>query len=108
MTEFVKEVEEEYRRAQIAAIFKKYGNIIIGGLLLVIIGIGGWQFLEWRQNQAARQGAVAFERALKLAGEEKGKEAEEAFVAIGKESGNPYAPLARFRSAAELARPEGI
>jgi hypothetical protein len=111
MTEFSREVDEEYRRAQIAAIFKKYGNLIIGALLLIVIGIGGWQFVQWRQTKAAQAAAVAFENALKLAGDAKGAEAEAALGAIAADASNPYAALAKLRQAGALSardKPAGV
>ncbi len=101
MTEFSREVDEEYRRAQIAAIFKKYGNIIIGALLVIIVGVGGWQFLEWRKTMAAQASAVAFQAAIELSGDPaKAADAEKAFAAVAADSASPYAPLAKLRAAA--------
>jgi hypothetical protein len=104
MSEFSREVDEEYRRAQIAGIFKKYGNIIIGVLLLVVLGVGGWQFLQWRQKAAAETGAVAFENALKLSSEDKRAETETALAALAGDLSNPYSVLARLRQAGEIAK----
>jgi hypothetical protein len=104
MSEFSREVDEEYRRAQIAGIFKKYGNIIIGVLLLVVLGVGGWQFLQWRQKVAAETGAVAFENALKLSSEDKTAETETALAALASDLSNPYSVLARLRQAGEIAK----
>jgi hypothetical protein len=107
MTEFSREVDDEYRRAQIAAIFKKYGNLIIGVLLLIIVGVGGWQFLEWRQTKAAQASAVAFEKATVLSGEAKGDDAEKALALIAADATSPYATLAKLRAAAEIAKRDG-
>jgi hypothetical protein len=103
MTEFSREVDEEYRKAQVAAIFKKYGNLIIGGLLAIVIGIGGWQFVQWRQTKAAQAAAVAFENALQLAATDKGAEAETALAAIAGDASSPYAALAKLRAAGVIA-----
>jgi hypothetical protein len=103
MTEFSREVDEEYRKAQVAAIFKKYGNLIIGALLLIVIGIGGWQFLQWRQMKTAQASAVAFDEALKLASEAKGADAEAALQAIAANAASPYSALARLRQAAAIS-----
>jgi hypothetical protein len=104
MTEFTREVDEEYRREQLTAIFKKYGNLIIGVVLLIVIGVGGWQFLQWRQTVAAQAGAVAYEKALALSTQNKGAEAEAALAAIAAETSNPYHGLATLRQAAEIAK----
>ncbi len=108
MTEFSREVDDEYRRDQVAAIFKKYGNAIVGVLLIIVVGIGGWQFLQWRQLKAAQASAVAYEAALKLSAEAKGTEAETALGAIAGDAASPYADLAKLRQAAEMAKRDPV
>ncbi|WP_027316102.1 tetratricopeptide repeat protein [Microvirga flocculans] len=103
--EFIREVDEEYRRDQIAEIWKRYNGIIIGIVILIVAGVGGWRFWQHRQETLAQEAAVRYEEALRLSSEDKGQEAQARFEAVVKEDGaTGYAMLARFRLAAELGR----
>lgn len=100
--EFIREVDEEYRRDQIAQVWKRYNGVIIGVAFLVVASVGGWRYWEYRQETLAQEAAVRYEDALKLSREEKSKEAEVALEALAKDNATGYALLARFRLAAEL------
>lgn len=101
--EFIREVDEEYRRDQMAQIWKRYNGIIIAVVVLVVAGVGGWRFWQHSQETRAQEAAVRYEEALRLSSEDKGQEAQAAFENVVKEDGSTgYAVLARFRLAAEL------
>lgn len=104
MSDIFREVDEEFKRDQVAQLFKKHGNLIIGALLLLVIGVGGfrtWQFLETRKAAEAGQ---KFEAALQLASDGKAAEAKAAFDGLAKDAPQGYRTLARFRLAAEQAK----
>ena len=64
---FLREVDEEYRREQAAQIFRRYGKLIIGAVVLALIALAG--FLYWqhhKQNAAGTQGEQ-YDAALRLA-----------------------------------------
>lgn len=103
--EFIREVDEEYRRDQLAQIWNRYNGVIIGIALLIVAAVGGWRYWEHTQETRAQAAAVQYEDALKLSrDEEKGKEAEAALEALAKDGGTGYSLLSRFRLAAELGR----
>ena len=102
--EFIREVDEEYRRDQIAQIWNRYNGVIIGVAALVVASVGGWRYWEYTQETRAQAAAVRYEDALKLSREEKGQEAQAALEALAKEEGGGYPMLARFRLAAELGQ----
>ncbi len=61
---FLREVDDEYRRAQLESFWQRYGRIlIIGGIVLLVALLG---FLYWREDRAQRAGATgeAFNLAL--------------------------------------------
>lgn len=104
MSDIFREVDEEFKRDQVAQTFKKHGNLIVGVLLAVVIGVGGfrtWQYLEAKKAAAAGQ---KFETALALAADGKADEARAAFDALSKDAPAGYRMLARFRLAAEQSR----
>lgn len=102
--EFIREVDEEYRRDQITRIWKRYNGVIIGAAVLVVAAAGGWRFYEHRQSQASEAAAAAYQDAVQLASEGKGGEAEKALSALSRQAPAGYALLTRFRLAAELGK----
>ncbi|WP_445500559.1 tetratricopeptide repeat protein [Microvirga sp. G4-2] len=99
--EFIREVDEEYRRDQLAKIWARYNGLIIAVVVLVVGGIGGWRYWEHVQETRAQAAAARYEAALKLSDETKTQEAEAALEALAKEGDTGYGLLARFRVAAE-------
>ena len=103
--EFIREVDEEYRRDQMALIWKRYSGVIVGLAILVVASVGGWRFWEHRQEQQAQAAAARYEEALRTArGEDNSDEAERALEAVAKDAPDGYRLLARFRLAAELGQ----
>jgi len=103
MSDFIREVDEEYRRDQAAKFWAKYQNWIIGVAVLVVIATAGWRLWESQKLKAEQVAGAQFQAALQLSREGKGKEAEAAFLDIAKTGPAGYQILARFRGAAEIA-----
>jgi hypothetical protein len=102
VSDIFQEVDEEVRRERLEQLWKRYGNVIIAGGIVILAGIGGWRGYEyWEQRKAAEAGA-AFEAASTLADEGKHSEAEAAFAKLATEGTTGYRVLARFREAAQL------
>jgi hypothetical protein len=104
MGDFIREVDEEYRRDQIMQIWKRYSGLIVGVIILVVAAVGGWRYWQYAERQRAEAAAVRYEDALHLARDGKTEEAEQAFAAIAKEAPQGYQTLSRFRLAAELGK----
>jgi hypothetical protein len=102
--EFIREVNEDYRRDQVAEIWRRYSGVIIAVAILVVAGVGGWRY--WQHDQSVRAAAASerFEVANRLAREGKNAEADKAFEALEADAPAGYALLARFRSATETAK----
>jgi hypothetical protein len=107
MTDFIREVDEEYRRDRAIEAWKRYQNWIIAAALLIIAGAGGWRWWQHDQRLAAEAAGARFEAAIQLGREGKDKEAEEAFLDVARSGPPGYAVLARFRAAAEIGLREG-
>lgn len=99
--EFIREVDEEYRRDQLAKIWQRYSGLIIAIVVLIVGGVGGWRYWEHVQETRAQAASARYEGALKLSNESKPQEAEAALEALAKEGDAGYGLLARFRLAAE-------
>ena len=104
MGDFIREVDEEYRRDRIMEIWKRYSGLIVGVVILVIAGVGGWRYWQHVERQRAEAAAVRYEDAVRLAREGKTEEAEGALGSLAKEAPRGYQTLSRFRLAAELGK----
>jgi hypothetical protein len=54
---FYREVDEQLRKEQMTSIWKRYGLLMIGGVVLLLAAIGG--YIYWQQRQEVLQGEVA-------------------------------------------------
>src|SRR5918993_1627094 len=104
MGDFIREVDEEYRRDRIMEIWKRYSGLILGVIVLVVVGVGGWRYWQHAERQRAEAAAVRYEEAVRLAREGKSDEAEQRLAALVKEAPAGYQTLSRFRLAAEQGR----
>jgi hypothetical protein len=104
MGDFIREVDEEYRRDRIMAIWKRYSGVIVGVIVLVVAGVGGWRYWQHMERQRAEAAAVRYEEAVRLAREGKSDEAEQRLAALATEAPPGYQTLSRFRLAAEQGR----
>jgi hypothetical protein len=50
---FVREVDENLRRDQLQAFFKKFGSLLVAGLVVFLAASGG--FIWWKQHQVQRR-----------------------------------------------------
>ena len=104
MSDIFREVDEEVRREKAAQFWNKYQNAIIVLALAIILGAGGWRYWQYQQRTAAEAAGLEFQEAIRLAGEDKTKEAEQAFEKIAKQGPPGYAALAKLRAAGELQK----
>ncbi len=103
MSEIFDEVQEEVRREQLKKLWERYSTLIVIVAFLIVGGVGGWRaYLYWEGKRAQEAGAQ-FSAAATLADQQKGAEAEAAFLKIANDAPQGYRMLARFRAAAELA-----
>lgn len=102
--EFIREVNEDYRRDQVAEIWRRYSGVILAVAVLVVAGIGGWRYWQHDRSVRAEAASERFEVANRLAREGKTSEADKAFESIEGDAPAGYALLARFRSATETAK----
>ena len=99
-----REVDEEVRREQLKKLWERYQYLIVGAVLFVVVGVGGWRLYEWQQTRQAQQIGTQFEDAIALADSGKHDEAEKIFAKIAVDGTPAYRALARIRQAAQLAQ----
>jgi hypothetical protein len=95
-----REVDEDMRREQMAALWDKYGAYILGAALLIVVFVGGYNMYNWwKESQAASNGA-SFYQAGQLIAEKKSPEALQAFSKLADDTSGGYQTLARLEVAA--------
>ena len=95
MADIFHEVEEDLRRDQAAAIWKKYGSYIVGAALLLVLAVAAhWGWTKYSTNQQM-QASADF---LSAASTSDLKQREAVLGKIAAEGGT-YGVLARFRLA---------
>ncbi|MCC2097049.1 MAG: tetratricopeptide repeat protein [Hyphomicrobiales bacterium] len=104
MTDIFREVDEEVRREKAAEFWAKYQNLIVILAVAIIVGAGGWRYWQYQQRTAAEAAGLEFQDAVRLASENKTKDAEAAFEKIAKQGASGYAALAKLRAAIELQK----
>lgn len=108
MADIFREVDEELQQERAATLWKKYGGWLIAlcvGIVLAVAGNVFWR--EYQANQRAEQ-AAAYAEASALLGQEKPREAAEAFAALADSGDSGYAAIARLSQAAALVDADDI
>jgi hypothetical protein len=103
VADIFQEVDEEVRRERLKKLWERYGNLIIAGCVLIVVGVGAWRGYDWWLSKKAAESGAAFENAVTLAESGKHQEAEAAFAKLAANGSGGYRGLARLREAAELA-----
>lgn len=100
---FIREVNEELRSDQANALWKKYGKLIIGGAVAIVLGVAGnVGYKNWVDSQAAASGDIFLE-ALTHAREGRNDQALAAFDQLKAEGYGSYPVLAKMRAATVIA-----
>lgn len=102
--EFIREVNEDYRRDQVANIWRRYSGVIIALAILVVAGVGGWRYWQSAQRSAAEAASEQFDRANRLARDGKAQEADKIFDDLEAQGPAGYRLLARIRAATEAGK----
>ncbi|MEN9931958.1 MAG: hypothetical protein RIS17_531 [Pseudomonadota bacterium] len=93
---FLREVDEEYRRSQLAGLWKRYGTLAIAALVLGLAALAGWLFWQDRQDKAAGEAGAALIRATEQLEVGEGARARPVLEAMTRDGPGAYAGLARM------------
>ena len=99
-----REVDEDLRREQLAALWDKYGVYVLIGAALIIAVVAGYNAYHWWSERRAAQTGEAFYQASQLVDENKRVEALDAFGKLANSGGDGYRTLADLEIAAIYAR----
>ena len=100
---FIREVEQELRSDRLNALWKRFGPLIIGGVVLIVLATAGWRaWLAWDESRANASGD-RFLAALDRIDEGDEEGALAALRELEEDGYGRYDLLARMRAAALIA-----
>lgn len=93
---FLREVDEEYRRSQLAALWKRFGGLAVAVLLLGLAALAGWLFWQDQQEKKAGEAGAALTRAIEQLEVGEGARARPVLEAMTRDGPGAYSGLARM------------
>ena len=101
---FIREVNDELRSDQMRTIWKRFGRVLIGIAVLIVVGTAGKVGYDYWHKMSSSASGDEFLAALNLARENKPDEALAALDDLEKEGYGSYPVLARLRGASITAQ----
>lgn len=98
-----REVDEELRRERMAKLWDKYGTLVVGAAIALILVMAG--SIWWQNQQVSKRQAAGdqFIQALRDVGKNENDKADEKFKALIENSPSGYEVMSRLHLAANLA-----
>ncbi len=103
MSDFIREVDEEYRRDRVVNFLAKYQVALIALAVAVVAATAGYRIYLHYQTQSAEAANARYDAAMQLARDGKPADAQAAFDKIQGEGPAGYAMLARLKAVETLA-----
>ena len=100
---FIREVDEELRSDRMKSIWSRFGRVIIGIAVLIVVGTAAFRGYEYWQTTQASNSGDAFLAALNLARDGEQDQALAALRQLESDGYGSYSVLARMRAATVLA-----
>jgi len=100
---FIREVNEELRQDQAKALWTRYGPILIGAAVAIVVATAAWVGYEYWVQTRANASGDRFSAALSLAEEGQNDEALAALEELEADGYGAYPVLARLRAATVMA-----
>jgi hypothetical protein len=104
MSDFIREVDEDYRRERLLRFLSRFSIPLVVLAVAIVVGAGIWRYMVDQNQISAEADNARYEKAELLAKQGKSEEAEKAFSAIGAGGPAGYAMLARMRAMSLLAQ----
>lgn len=108
MADIFDELEEDLKEQKIFDLWRKWGNLIIGAALLVILGAAGVPIWKHYHNSVKVDEAARYENALVLSQKGQLEESQKIFEELSKNGKTGYAQLSSLRLAAYDQKSERI
>ena len=104
MSDVFQEVQEEYRRQQLAELWKKYSVPAIAGAVVLVLGVAGYQGWSYWRGEQALASSRSFDAGVKQLDADDNKAAADHFAKLSEKAVGGYAVLARLHEAATRGR----
>src|SRR5262245_40874857 len=95
-----REVDEELRREQLLKLWEKYGTYVVAAVALIVVGVGGIKYYQYRTAVAAEAAGARLVAASRRPAPDSSPEAQKILTEIASSGPAGYATLARLRLAA--------
>jgi hypothetical protein len=95
---FVREVDEEYRREQVQQLFRRYGRWILGGIVVLLLALALFLYVQHRRDRAAGQHGEQYDEALRAVEQGPAAKAQPALAAVAASGDNGFAAMAQIAS----------
>jgi hypothetical protein len=101
VSDIFQEVQEEYRREQMAKLWTKYRVPLIAGVTVLILAVAGYQGWSYWYANKVDESSREFEKVAELIAADPGKQKEAAdrFAKLAQSASSGYAMAARFQEA---------
>lgn len=97
--QFAREVDEELRREEALALWKRWGRLIVAAIVAGLLAFAGWLYWQsHREEQAGEQG-VKFNQAMDDLGRNQAAKAAPVLAELATSGTEGYATLAKFTQA---------
>lgn len=93
---FLREVDEEYRRDQMLGIWKRYGRIIVGAIVVGLLALAGWLYYQNHSTGMAGKRGEDYDAALQLLQQNQPAQALPALDKVAQGKSDGYAALSRI------------
>ena len=100
---FIKEVDDDLRTEQFKSLWERYGIVVAGIALAIVLATAGFEGYKWWRDSKASTSGDLFLTALNQAKEQKPDEALKSLEELEKSGFGSYPVLARMRAATVLA-----
>jgi len=102
VSDIFQEVEEEVRQERLQKWWKKYGDYVIAGVSVIVIGVAGWKLWQHYELEQQLKASSQFQSALQLAQAGQNDLATQAFGQIAKSAPGGYSAVAELSQADAL------
>ncbi len=104
MVDIFNEVDEDLRRHQLQALWKKYGKLLIAFMVGIVVAVGGYQYWQYHTKKVQARESLAFSHALEKAQSKDRDAGLAALDKLSKTGSTGYRGLAGLREAALIAK----